>query len=134
MASANNVAIITGHLGADPEGTDVNDKRKVKIRVAVKRPTRNKETDWFEVQLWGRQAELAEQILRKGALAQFVGSNRTDTWKDKDGNNRKSQYILGDNFQVLSKKGEESNAPADNSSAPDYSDPDFITADDPPPF
>ena len=86
MASYNRV-ILVGNLTRDPElryipsGTAVTD-----IGLAVnERVKRNDqwvdEVNYFDITLWGRTAEVANQYLSKGSPALFEGRLKLDTWE-----------------------------------------------------
>lgn len=108
MASLNKVMLI-GNLTRDPEvrytpkGTAVTD-----IGLAVNRVyssdtgERREETTFVDVTLWGRQAEIAGQHMKKGKPIYIEGRLQMDTWQDKQtGQNRSRLKIVGENFQFL---------------------------------
>ena len=108
MASLNKVMLI-GNLTRDPEvrytpkGTAVTD-----IGLAVNRNystdsgERREETTFVDVTLWGRQAEIAGQYMKKGRPIYIEGRLQMDTWQDKQtGQNRSRLKVVGDNFQFL---------------------------------
>lgn len=139
MAQANNVMMIVGRVGADPEMKYLDSNRSVtKFNVAVNRPTKDSEgnyiTDWFPCEFWGKQAETAAEYIKKGTLLSVVGSGKIEKW-ESNGEKRSRFVIQGDNFQLLSARGSEgemqSHAPA-KASAPKHEEADF--EDDIPPF
>lgn len=108
MASLNKVMLI-GNLTRDPEvrytpkGTAVTD-----IGLAVNRSyttdtgDRREETCFVDVTLWGRQAEIAGQYMKKGRPVYIEGRLQMDTWQDKQtGQNRSRLKVVGDAFQFL---------------------------------
>lgn len=108
MASLNKVMLI-GNLTRDPEvrftpkGTAVTD-----IGLAVNRiytsdsGERREETTFVDITLWGRQAEIAGQYMKKGRPIYVEGRLQMDTWQDKQtGQNRSRLKIVGDTFQFL---------------------------------
>jgi len=58
-------------------------------------------TEWHTVVLFGRQAEIAGEYLRKGAQVFVEGRLRTRKWQDKSGAERYSTEILGSDMQML---------------------------------
>ncbi|MDP3725157.1 MAG: single-stranded DNA-binding protein [Nanoarchaeota archaeon] len=60
---------------------------------------RAEETEFHNIVLWGKQAEVASQYLKKGSLAYIEGRLQTRTWKDKEGQNRKTTEIIADRVQ-----------------------------------
>ena len=112
MASLNK-AMIIGHLGKDPEvrytaaGTAV-----ASFSVATSEKIKNKageweeKTEWHNVTLWARLAEIAGEFLSKGKSVYIEGRLQTRKWQDKDGKDRYTTEIVGEKMQMLSGKGE----------------------------
>lgn len=110
--AANNMIMVIGRVGRDPEVRTISSGRSVaKFSVAVNRPVKDKQgnsiTDWFNVDLWGRQAELAGELVRKGTLLSVVGACQIDEYTDRDGNRQKMVKIAAESFQLLESKGAE---------------------------
>ena len=55
--------------------------------------------------LFGRLAEIAGEYLRKGSQVYIEGSLRTRKWQDKQGNDRYSTEIIGNEMQMLGGRG-----------------------------
>ena len=116
MAGINKV-ILVGNLGKDPEvrylegGTAVANFTLATSESFKDRNTgeRKTNTEWHNVVLWRGLAEIAEKYLKKGMPVYVEGKLRTRQWQDKDGNNRYTTEIVGDNLQMLGKK-EDSNS------------------------
>ena len=111
MASLNTTQII-GNLGRDPEvrytpnGTPV-----ANLRIATTRGWKDKEsgekfeeTEWHAVVLYGRQAEVAGEYLKKGRPVFIQGRLRTRKWQDKDGVDRYNTEIIAEDMQMLGDK------------------------------
>ena len=88
MASLNKVMLI-GHLGKDPEVKTLENGSKVaKVSLATTDRYKDKagniqeSTEWHNLEMWGDQAKLAEQYLRKGKLIYVEGKIKTDSWED----------------------------------------------------
>src|SRR5262249_1021939 len=62
-------------------------------------------TEWHRVALFGRLAEIASEYLRKGSQVYIEGSLRTRKWQDKQGNERYSTEIGGNELQMLGGRG-----------------------------
>jgi single-strand DNA-binding protein len=62
-------------------------------------------TDWFSVDLWGKQAELAAELVRKGTLLSVSGACHIDEWTDQQGARQKMVKVAADSFQLLESKG-----------------------------
>lgn len=141
MAQGNNVIMIAGRVGTDPEVKQVKDTMVAKFNVAVNRTTKDQEgnyiTDWFPCEFWGKQAEIAEQYIKKGTMVSVVGTGRIDKWEVNG--EKKSRFLIhGDAFQLLSSKNDNmggSSAPASVSKPKSQPVDDFMDVDDDiPPF
>ena len=113
MARGVNKVILVGNLGADPEtrampsgGTVAN------LRLATTESWRDKtsgdqqeRTEWHRVTLYGRLAEIASEYLRKGSQVYIEGSLRTRKWQDKQGTERYTTEIIGNDMQMLGGRG-----------------------------
>ena len=75
---------------------------------------KNDETDFIDVTLWGKTAEISAQHLTKGRFVNVQGRLKQDKWQDKDGNNRYSMSVVADNiyFGPKGSSGETQTAPA----------------------
>jgi len=113
MARGVNKVIIIGNLGADPETRAMPSGTTVaNLRVATSESWRDKQTgeqqertEWHRVALFGRLAEVAAEYLRKGSKVYIEGSLRTRKWQDKQGNDRYSTEIVGNDMQMLDGRG-----------------------------
>ena len=68
---------------------------------------RKDETEWHNVVVFGKQAEIAGQYLTKGKMVFVEGRIQTRSWDDKESG--KKQYkteIICENFQMLGAKGD----------------------------
>ena len=108
MASLNKVMLI-GNCTRDPEirytpkGTAL-----VELGLAVNRSytadngERREETTFVDVTLWGRQAEVANEYLRKGRPVFIEGRLQLDSWEDKQtGQKRSKLRVVGEGMQLL---------------------------------
>jgi len=113
MARGINKVILIGNLGADPETRAMPSGSTVaNLRVATSESWRDKQTgeqqertEWHRVALFGRLAEIAREYLKKGSQVYIEGSLRTRKWQDKQGNDRYSTEIIGDELQMLGGRG-----------------------------
>jgi len=112
MASLNKVMLI-GNLGKDPEVRYTTSGQAVaSFSLATSERFKSKSGDWEErtewhnVTLWGRQAEVAGEYLSKGKTVFIEGRLQTRKWQDKDGRDRYTTEIVGERMQMLSGKGE----------------------------
>ena len=113
MARGINKVILIGNLGADPETRAMPSGTTVaNLRIATSESWRDKQsgeqqerTEWHRVALFGRLAEIAGEYLRKGSQVYIEGSLRTRKWQDKQGNDRYSTEIIGNELQMLGGRG-----------------------------
>src|SRR6202034_4011645 len=123
MARGLNKVILIGNLGADPETRAMPSGTTVaNLRVATSESWRDKQsgeqqerTEWHRVALFGRLGEVASEYLRKGSQVYIEGSLRTRKWQDKQGAERYSTEIVGNEMQML---GGRSGGGGGGSSAP----------------
>ncbi|MBU3665608.1 MAG: single-stranded DNA-binding protein [Chthoniobacterales bacterium] len=108
MASVNKVMLL-GNCTRDPEvkytpkGSAVTD-----VGIAVNRVyttdggEKREETTFVDVTMWGRQAEIAGEYLKKGRPVFIEGRLQLDTWDDKQtGQKRSKLRVVCENFQLL---------------------------------
>ena len=113
MARGVNKVILIGNLGADPETRAMPSGTTVaNLRLATSESWRDKQTgeqqertEWHRVALFGRLAEVAGEYLRKGSKVYIEGSLRTRKWTDKQGTERYSTEIVGNDMQMLDGRG-----------------------------
>ena len=127
MAGSLNKVILIGNLGADPEIREMGDGTKMaKFPIATTEKYKNKQgelvsnTDWHNIVLWRRTAEVAEQYLKKGDSVCIEGKIKTRSWEDENGVKKWATDIQGDNMTMLGSKREDKSdmgyqAPADMS-------------------
>jgi single-strand DNA-binding protein len=140
MASLNKVMLI-GNLGKDPEVRYTTSGQAVasfSVATSEKFKNRNGEmeerTEWHNVVLWGRQAEIAKDYLAKGRTVFIEGRLQTRKWQDKDGRDRWTTEIIGDRMQFVGPKGDGGGRQgADRSSSdipPSFDEPSFNPDDE----
>jgi single-strand DNA-binding protein len=111
MASLNKILLI-GNVGGDPEmrftpsGVPVTT-----FTLATNRNTPQadgsvkKETEWFRISAWRKQAEACNQFLTKGKLVYVEGTLRTRLWDGKDGQKHISLEVTADRVLFLDRQG-----------------------------
>lgn len=98
-----NAVVIIGRLGQDPEIKYFESgSKKAKFSVAVDRnfSKENKETDWFNVEVWGRQAEFVSEWVKKGQLVSVFGQAEVQKWTDQTGNEREYCIIRAQDIRL----------------------------------
>src|SRR6266851_1632880 len=114
MPKSVNKVILLGNLGKDPEvkytpsGTPV-----AKLTLATNERFKDKEgqwqdrTEWHNVVLWQRLAEIAGEYLKKGSKVYIEGKLQTRSWEDKQTNQKKYMTeVVGNDLVLLSSRGE----------------------------
>jgi single-strand DNA-binding protein len=102
-----NVVTLVGRVGTDPDMKFFESGTvKCKLTLAVNRRSRNNDKpDWFNLELWGKTAEVAGNFVRKGSLIGVKGSLKFDTWSDRQtGANRSTPVILVEQLDLLGSK------------------------------
>ena len=119
MAGVNKV-ILVGNLGRDPEvrytasGTPVANFTMATTE-RWNDPTsgeRKEKTEWHRIVVWGKQAEIAGEYLRKGRQVYVEGSLQTREWTDREGNKRQTTEVRAQRFQMLGRPADSEASPA----------------------
>ncbi|ODN41274.1 single-stranded DNA-binding protein [Piscirickettsia litoralis] len=108
MARGVNKVILVGHLGSDPEIRSTQSGESV-ATFSVATTERYKDasgqqqeiTEWHRVVLWRRLAEIARDYLKKGRQVYIEGKIKTRKWQDRQGQDRYTTEIIGNNLQML---------------------------------
>lgn len=107
MANLNRVFLI-GRLTADPELRHTpNNLSVTSFTLAVNRRfsgNGQQTADFIDIVCWRNNAEFATKYFKKGTAVFVSGSLQIRTWKDKEGNNRKSAEIVADEVQFAESK------------------------------
>src|SRR3974377_1308283 len=108
-----NKVILVGRLGRDPETRYTSGGQAVaNFSVATdesykdRAGERQKRTEWHRIVVWGKQAEIAQQYLRKGSLIFLEGRIQTRQWDDREGQKRTSTEIVANNFHISGARGD----------------------------
>ena len=95
MKSVRNSVQLIGNLGMDPEVKEVSNGNKMaRFSMATSESYRNQkgekitETQWHNIIIWGKLAEVAEKYLKKGKQIAVEGKLETNSYEDKDGNRK----------------------------------------------
>jgi single-strand DNA-binding protein len=105
-----NKVILVGNLGKDPEVRYTSGGQAVaNLRIATSRSWTDKqsgqkkeETEWHDIEVWGKQAEQCGEFLAKGRQVYVEGRLKTDTWDDKQSGQKKSRVkVVADSVRFL---------------------------------
>ena len=108
-----NKVILVGNLGRDPERRSTPSGQQVAtFTVATNRKWRDRDgnrqeqTEWHNIVVWGRQAEVAGEYLKKGRQIYLEGRLQTRSWDDKQSGEKKYRTeVICENFQMLGQRG-----------------------------
>ena len=109
-----NKVILIGNLGKDPEVRYTQGGQAVaNLRIATSRSwtdkqsgQRKEETEWHDVEVWGKQAEQCGEYLAKGRQVYVEGRLKTDKWQDKQsGQERSKVKVVADTVRFLGGRG-----------------------------
>ncbi len=128
-----NKVFVLGRLTADPQvrqtpsGASVSSFGVATNRVWTdKAGAKQEETEFHNIVVWGRQAEIVGQFLIKGSTILVEGRLQTRSWQDKQGQNRKTTEIIADRIQLGPRPmggGRPAGAPSGGSAQPSTPQP-----------
>jgi single-strand DNA-binding protein len=108
-----NKVILVGRLGRDPETRYTGAGQAVcNFSLATdesfkdRSGERQKRTEWHKIVVWGKQAEIAQQYLKKGSQIFLEGRIQSREWNDKEGQKRTSFEIVATNFRMLGSRSD----------------------------
>jgi len=124
MSGVNKV-ILVGTLGKDPEVNKTPGGKSVaSFSIATSEKwtdsnnQRKESTEWHNVVLWDKLADLAGQYLKKGSSVYLEGKIKTRSWNDKQGQKRYKTEIEGKVLNFLNTKKSVDEAPTFNTPTP----------------
>lgn len=107
MASVNKV-ILVGNLGRDaemrytPSGAAVlNFTMATTDRWTDPSGEKKERTEWHRIVVWGKQAEVLHEYLKKGRQIYLEGGLQTREWTDREGGKRTTTEIRARIIQLL---------------------------------
>lgn len=102
-----NKVFILGNLTRDPEvRTTPSGAQVANFSIATNRvwynqaKEKNQETEFHNIVVWGRLAEIASQYLTKGKMVLIEGRIRTRSWQAQDGTKKYRTEIIAENMQM----------------------------------
>lgn len=120
MSNFNRVQVI-GRLGRDVEIRYTQAGKAVaSLAVAAGEKWKDQQgnlqehTEWFNVSMFGRLAEVAGEYLKKGSLVFIEGKQRTEKYQDKDGVDRYSVKLMADQMKMLDSRSDNQNQQGNN--------------------
>ena len=118
MARGINKVILVGNCGQDPETRFSSSGAAItNISLATSETWKDKQTgqqqertEWHKVVFFNRLGEIAGEYLKKGSKVYIEGSLRTRKWQDKEGQDRYTTEIVGNEMQMLDSRGMSDNS------------------------
>ncbi len=102
-----NKVFVLGNLTRDPETrTTPGGAQVANFSIATNRvwynqaKEKNQETEFHNIVVWGRLAEIASQYLTKGAMVLIEGRIKTRSWQAQDGTKKYRTEIIAENMQM----------------------------------
>ena len=106
-----NKVILVGNVGQDHQIRYVESRAVASLSLAttdraytttagVQMPER---TEWHNLVMWDKLAEIAEKYIRKGTKLYVEGKLRTRTWEDRNAIKRTVTEIYVENMDILSR-------------------------------
>ncbi|NEQ32905.1 MAG: single-stranded DNA-binding protein [Leptolyngbya sp. SIO4C5] len=109
-----NTVTLVGRVGGDPD-VRYFESGSVKCRLTLavnRRSSRSDQPDWFNLELWGKTAEVAANYVRKGRLIGVTGSLKIEHWQDRStGADRSSPIIKVDRLELLGSRRDSESPP-----------------------
>ena len=94
-----------GYLVQDPDTREVNSKKVCKVRLCISNNrAKDDEKLFIDVEMWGRQAEIADEYLKKGRSIIVQGELRRNSWEN-EGKKYTKDFITAQSFQFLNTGG-----------------------------
>ncbi len=131
MANDLNRCEFIGRLGKDPTTRYTQDgKAVVNFSIAVsqawkKDGEKQEKTTWVPIVAFGKLAEICSEYLRKGSQVFVAGEFQVRKWQDKEGKDRYTTEIVGDQLQMLGGRTNDDDAPRDKLKEPTPGASDF---------
>lgn len=111
MNALRNRVQLIGHLGMDPEVKSFEKNRKMaRFSIATNETYNNnkgekvQDTQWHNVVMWGKVAEIAEKYLKKGQEIAVEGKLVSRSWETKEGETRYITEVVANEMVLLGKK------------------------------
>lgn len=111
MSDLRNRVSLIGHVGADPEVKNFDDKVKLaKFSLATNETYKNakgekiEETQWHNIVAWHGLASLIESHVNKGTFLILEGKIVNRSYNDKEGNKRYVTEIVASSINFLGPK------------------------------
>lgn len=109
-----NQVILTGNITNDLEVKAAGQSQVLKFGLGVRGNFKKDETNFIQIEAWGKSAELIEQYCQKGSKLLVIGELKQDRFEDKEGNKREKIKVNVDRFEFLDGKQSNQQPKQDN--------------------
>ncbi len=104
-----NSVLLEGHLVQDPTQKQIEEASLCTFSLAsnryYKKETVNvQDTSYFQIEVWGKNADNCAKYLKKGSGVRIVGRLKQDRWKDAEDNSRNAVRIVAEHVDFFPKK------------------------------
>ena len=122
----NSITLI-GHAGRDPEVRYFESGTMVANLTLAVNTGRDSEPEWFNLEIWGKLAQVACDYVRKGKQIAVIGSITTEKWTDRtSGEERRKMVVRVDRLELLGSKNDGGGSNSGwNQGSPSHEDPPF---------
>jgi len=116
-----NKVMIIGNVGKEPEmrftpsGSAVTSFSVAVNEKLTSEGDQQERTEWFNIVVWNKLAEVCNQFLNKGSKVYIEGKLKTRKWQDKDEQYHYRTEIIGNRVEFLSPKPEKAEVIAEES-------------------
>lgn len=107
-----NKILLIGNVGRDPEIRQAGDNKVASFTLATTEKYRDRSgqtaenTEWHNIVIWGKLAEVAEKYVTKGTQLYIEGKIKTEKYTANDGTDRFSVKVYASSLQLLGGKKE----------------------------
>ena len=107
-----NKILIIGNVGQDPQVRTVGESKVANFTVATTEKYKGKdgnmvaETEWHNVAVWGRLADVVEKYVTKGTQVYVEGKIKSEKYTDKEGVDRVMVRVIASSLQLLGSKSD----------------------------
>ncbi len=138
MSNGVNKVILIGNLGQKPEMRyTATNSAVANLSIATTESWKDKEsgemrdkTEWHRVVFFGKPAETIEKYLDKGSKIYVEGKLQTRKWQDKEGKDRWTTEIIGNQFNFLDSRPNQNESNLDQSDTSSQQGDTGISEDD----
>ena len=105
-----NKVILIGNVGKDPETKKFPDQQVTNITLATTEKYKDKQgnlqdaTEWHNLQIWGKLAEIAEKYVKKGSQIYVEGKIKQESYETEKGGKKYVTKIIVSELRLLGKK------------------------------